>query len=94
MFNSNKINRVKILLDIDDITIIESAIKRQAKYLGISSTLLLNSYIVIVESKKEYISKKEDIKKYKTKNLSIAKYKESIVDLYKSGMGYLKISIS
>jgi len=92
MFNEIKISRLSLLLNIDDKALLISALKRQAKYMKVSSTLLLNSYITMVEVKKEYELNKLQVQKYKTKNLVIQKYKSEIVEMYMSGMGYLKIS--
>lgn len=93
MFNEVKIKRLSLLLSIEDTELLQSALKRQAKYMKVSSTLLLNSYITMIDVKKEYELNKLQVQKYKTKNLVIQKYKSSICELYLiSGMGYLKIS--
>ncbi len=94
MFNEVKIKRLSLLLSIEDTALLQSALKRQAKYMKVSSTLLLNSYIIMVDLKKEDKVNKLQVQKYTTKNLIIAKYKEEVVALYFSGMGYLKISNS
>lgn len=96
MFNDTKIKQLSKLLEIDDLELLKSGLKRQAKYLNLklSSSFLLKSYICMYEIKKEYEENKVKVEKYKTKNLIIAKYKEEIVDLYLSEMGYLKISNS
>lgn len=94
MFNDIKIKRLALLLDMKNLSVLEVALKRQAKYLKISSTLLLNSYVTVADVKKEYEKDKLKLSKLKTKNLVIQKYKEEIVALYMSGMGYLKISNS
>ncbi|WP_415397616.1 hypothetical protein [Sulfurimonas sp. CS5] len=94
MFNEIKIKRLSFLLSIDDTALLQSALKRQAKYMKVSSILLLNSYITMLDVKKEYELNKLEVQKYKTKNLVIQKYKTEIVELYMQGMGYLKISNS
>lgn len=94
MFNDIKIKRLALLLDMKNLSALEVALKRQAKYLKISSILLLSSYVTVADVKKEYEKDKLKLSKLKTKNLVIQKYKEEIVALYMSGMGYLKISNS
>ena len=76
MFNQTKINKLARLLNIEDISKVEIALKRQAKYLNISSSYLLKSYIVIYTIKEEIQSEEIKIDKYISKNLIITKYKK------------------
>ncbi|MEA2018510.1 MAG: hypothetical protein U9N59_08680 [Campylobacterota bacterium] len=94
MFNQTKIKQLAKLLDIEDIQKVEMAIKRQAKYLKVSSTFLLKSYVVITDIKKQIEDEEIKIDKYISKNLIINKYKNEIVELYKNQFGYLKIANS
>jgi hypothetical protein len=82
------------LLDIKekDIEVLEAGIIRQAKYLKLSSSFLLKSFIVLIDLKKQVEADEVKIDRYTTKNLIIAKYKEEIINLYLDGAGYLKIS--
>lgn len=92
MFNDTKIKQLSHLIGVSDLKLLEKGLKKQAKYLNISSTYLLKSFIVLHNIKKEYEEEKIKIDKYHTKNLIIAKYKEEIVSNYLQGMGYLKLS--
>lgn len=92
MFNEVKLKRLAKLLDIKDISIIEEALRSQAKYLKTGSTFLLNSYITMIKAKEQYENNRLELSKLKTKNLVLQKYKEEVVEMYISGMGYLKIS--
>ena len=92
MFNEIKLKGLAKLLGIKDISIVEAALKSQAKYLKTGSTFLLNSYITMIEAKEEYEKNKLEVSKLKTKNLVLQKYKEEVVEMSMSGMGYLKIS--
>jgi len=94
MFNQTKINQLAKLLNIEDVINVEIAIKRQAKYLQVSSSYLLKSYIVIHTIKDEIQSEEIKMDKYISKNLIVNKYKKEIVELYFSGIGYLKIANS
>jgi hypothetical protein len=94
VFNHIKINQLANLLSVKNIANIETILKRQAKYLKVSSSYLLKSYIVIYDIKKQIEDEEIKIINYISKNLIINKYKTEIVELYKSGMGYLKISNS
>ncbi len=93
MFNETKIKQLSQLIDLDDLELLEIGLKKQSSYLGINSTYLLKSFIVLVELKREYENKKLEIDNYHTKNLKIQKYKSEIIELYtKEKFGYLKIS--
>lgn len=92
MFNEIKLKGLAKLLNIKDISIVEAALKSQAKYLKTGSTFLLNSYITMIEAKEEYEKNKLEVSKLKTKNLVLQKYKEEVLEMYMSGFGYLKIS--
>ena len=94
-FNQTKINNLSKNLDLEK-TIIASYLIRQAKYLKVDANMLLKSYVVLEELKKEAeLRKVQELKnknKYKTKNILISKYSEKIVNLYKEGYGTIKIS--
>lgn len=69
---------------------------KQAKYLKIGSDLLLKSYILLDDFKKEADEKQaQELKeksRYKTKNISISKYMDVIIKLYQEGNGGINIS--
>lgn len=92
MFNDTKIKQLSLLLGVDNLKLLEKGLKKQASYLGVSSSYLLKSFVVLHNIKKEYEEEKVKIEKYHTKNLIIVKYKEEIISNYKQGMGYLKLS--
>ena len=95
IYNEIKLKQLANLLGIEDIEQVEHILKRQSRYLKLKSTsYLLKSYIVIYDIKKEIENKEIAIDKYVSKNLIVNKYKSQIVELYLSGMGYLKISNS
>jgi len=91
-FNNLKINTVKKIFEITEEEA-EELLKHQAKYLKTNPAKLLNSYSAVVKRiLEEAEERKAKEKKYNSKNLLILKYKEEIIDLYKQGFGYLKIS--
>lgn len=93
MFNDTKMKQLSLLVEVDDLKLLEKGLKKQASYLGVSSSYLLKSFVVLHNIKKEYENEKVKIEKYHTKNLIIAKYKEEIIDLYcNKKYGFLKTS--
>lgn len=94
-FNKTKITNLTkhLMLDEKDIG---SYLMRQAKYLNVDANMLLKSYVILDELKKEFEQKKiEELKsksRYVTKNIHISKYAQQIVKLYQEGYGTIKIA--
>lgn len=93
MFNQTKLIELSKILDIKDLDLLAITIKKQSKYLKISSAFLMKSYVVISDIKKRIEDEEIKIEKYKSKNIYINRYKSEIVYYYSQlGYGYLKLS--
>ena len=93
MFNQTKLIELSQIWSIKDLDKVQLTLKKQAKYLKVSSTFLLKSYVVIADIKKRIEDEEIKIEKYKSKNIYINRYKSEIVYYYSQlGYGYLKLS--
>lgn len=94
-FNNTKIKKLakNFALPEEQVKIL---LFKQAKYLKIGSDLLLKSYVLLDEFKKEANEKQaQELKeksRYKTKNLIISKYMKVIIKLYQEGTGATNIA--
>jgi len=94
-FNNTKIKKLakNFALPEEQVKIL---LFKQAKYFKIDSNLLLKSYVVLDQFKKEANEKQaQELKeksRYKTKNITISKYMEVIIKLYKEGTGATNIT--
>jgi len=95
MFSQNKKIRYQRLLQLDSEELNEF-IKRYTNYLRskseITSNIVLNGLFVLDDIIIQKHKKEALIIKYISKNNYIIKYSEEIINLYKKGFGYVKIS--
>ena len=95
MFNENKRKRYERLLNLDEDEL-KSFLKRYTYYLKskkeLSPNMVLNGFFILDDIRMEK-DKIEALKaKYKSKNKYIIKYRDEIIELYKNGLGYVRIS--
>lgn len=95
MFSQNKKIRYQRLLNLDELEL-NQFIKRYTNYLRskpeITSNIVLNGLFVLDDIILEKHKKEALRVKYVSKNKYIIKYSEEIINLYKNGFGYVKIS--
>jgi len=95
MFNENKRKRYERLLNLEEDEL-KSFLKRYTYYLKskkeLSPNIVLNGFFILDNIRMEK-DKIEALKaKYKSKNKYIIKYRDEIIDFYKNGLGYVRIS--
>ena len=95
MFTENKRKKYERLLGLDD-NELKSFLKRYSYYLKgqdeLSPNAILNGFFILANIRDEK-DKTEALKaKYKSKNKYIIKYRDKIIELYKNGFGYVRIS--
>ena len=95
MFSENKRKKYERLLGLDE-SGLKSFLKRYSYYLKsqeeLSPNAILNGFFILADIRDEK-DKIEALKaKYKSKNKYIIKYRDEIIELYKSGLGYVRIS--
>jgi transcription termination factor Rho len=95
MFTENKRKKYERLLGLDD-NELKSFLKRYSYYLKgqdeLSPNAILNGFFILANIRDEK-DKTEALKaKYKSKNKYIIKYRDEIIELYKNGFGYVRIS--
>lgn len=95
MFSKNKRKKYERLLGLDEDEL-KSFLKRYSYYLKsqdeLSPNAILNGFFILASIRDEK-DKIEALKaKYKSKNKYIIKYRDEIIDLYKNGLGYVRIS--
>lgn len=95
MFSENKKIRYQRLLNLDELEF-NQFIKRYTNYLRskseITSNIVLNGLFILDDIILEKHKKEALRVKYVSKNKYIVKYSDEIINLYKNGFGYVKIS--
>lgn len=95
MFSENRRKKYQQLLSLDEEEL-KLFLKRYTYYLkskkSLSPNLVLNGFFIFNDIRTEK-DKKEALKaKYRSKNKYIIKYRDKIINLYQSGLGYVRIS--
>jgi len=95
MFSENKRKKYEKILNLDHEEL-ELFIKRYTHYLKSQELLSKNSVLngfFILDDIRQQKDKTEALKaKYKSKNRYIIRYRDEIIELYKNGLGYVRIS--
>jgi hypothetical protein len=95
MFTENKRKHYEKLLNLDDEGLV-LFIKRYTHYLKSQKLLSKNSVLngfFILDDIRQQKDKTEALKaKYRSKNRYIIRYRDEIIELYKNGLGYVRIS--
>ncbi len=95
MFNENKRKRYERLLNLDEDEL-KSFLKRYTYYLKskeeLSPNMVLNGFFILADIRMEKDKIEALRAKYKSKNKYIIKYRDEIIELYKNGLGYVRIS--
>ena len=95
MFTENRRKQYEKLLNLDDEGL-ELFIKRYTHYLKsqelLSKNSVLNGFFILADIRQQK-DKTEALKaKYRSKNRYIIRYRDEIIELYKNGLGYVRIS--
>jgi len=95
MFSENKRKKYEKILNLDHEEL-ELFIKRYTHYLKsqelLSKNSVLNGFFILADIRQQK-DKTEALKaKYRSKNRYIIRYRDEIIELYKNGLGYVRIS--
>jgi hypothetical protein len=95
VFSENRRKKYEKILNLDHEEL-ELFIKRYTHYLKsqkiLSKNSVLNGFFILADIRQQK-DKTEALKaKYRSKNRYIIKYRDEIVELYKNGLGYVRIS--
>ena len=95
MFNENKRKKYERLLGLDEDEL-KLFLKRYTYYLKskkeLSPNMVLNGFFILDDIRMEKDKIDALRAKYKSKNKYIIKYRDEIIELYKNGLGYVRIS--
>ena len=95
MFNENKRKKYEWLLGLDE-NELKSFLLLFTYYLKskkeLSPNAILNGFFILDDIRTEKDKIEALRAKYKSKNKYIIKYRDEIIDLYKNGLGYVRIS--
>ena len=95
MFSENRRKKYEKILNLDHEEL-ELFIKRYTHYLKsqelLSKNSVLNGFFILADIRQQK-DKTEALKaKYRSKNRYIIRYRDEIIELYKNGLGYVRIS--
>ena len=95
VFSENRRKKYEKILNLDHEEL-ELFIKRYTHYLKsqkiLSKNSVLNGFFILADIRQQK-DKTEALKaKYRSKNRYIIRYRDEIIELYKNGLGYVRIS--
>jgi len=95
MFNNNRIETYAKLIGLT-VEELDIFMKRYKGYLlkqkELTKNILINGLFILEDIHADKWIEEANKVKYKTKNLLVIKYEEEIVNLYKNGMGSIRIA--